>query len=65
MPEVLERCVRKLMRKGHSKSSAYAICSESTGWKKDKGGGWKKSTKSSPPASTTDLARGYKKMGRF
>jgi len=39
-PKPLERCVRKVRQKGHSKSSAYAICVKSTGWKKKKGGGW-------------------------
>lgn len=65
MPKVLDRCVKKVKKKGHSESSAYAICSKSTGWKRAKGGGWKKSTKSSPPATEADLKRGYKKMGRF
>lgn len=42
MPEVLERCVEKLKADGHTEPSAYAICSESTGWKAAKGGGWRK-----------------------
>lgn len=42
MPPKLERCVRKVMRQGKSKSSAYAICSKSTGWKRGKGGKWVK-----------------------
>ena len=50
MPAKLERCVSKVTKqqkdKGKSKedakSSAYAICSSSTGIKRKKGGGWKK-----------------------
>ena len=42
MPEELDRCVKKLMDEGKSESEAYAICSESTGWKRDEGGGWTK-----------------------
>jgi hypothetical protein len=30
------------MRKGYTKSQAYAICSASTGWVKGKGGKWVK-----------------------
>ena len=45
MPKKLDSCVRKVMAKGKSKSSAYAICSVSTGWKRKKGGGWKKRRK--------------------
>lgn len=45
MPAKLERCVQDLMRQGHSKSSAYAICVKSTGIKKKKGGGWTKGKK--------------------
>ena len=41
MPAKLERCVKHVTGQGKSKSSAYAICSNSTGWKKSKGGGWK------------------------
>jgi hypothetical protein len=41
MPAKLKRCVSKVQAKGHSKSSAHAICSKSTGWVKAKGGGWK------------------------
>ena len=37
MPKKLERCVRKVRRKGHSKDEAYAICSEATGYKVGKG----------------------------
>lgn len=42
-PRKLDRCVRKVQGKGHSKSSAYAICVSSTGIKRKKksqGGGW-------------------------
>jgi hypothetical protein len=42
MPKKLEDCVKKVMAQGKSKSEAYAICSESTGYKKAKGGKWKK-----------------------
>lgn len=41
MPAKLVRCVQHVQAQGKSKSSAYAICSKSTGWTKDKGGGWK------------------------
>jgi len=41
-PPQLDRCVEQVMAKGYSKDSAYAICVESTGWKKRKGGGWTK-----------------------
>lgn len=33
MPAKLKRCVEHVMAKGHSKSSAYAICISSTGLK--------------------------------
>jgi len=36
MPKKLMRCVRKVMRKGKSKSSAFAICIKSTGLKPHK-----------------------------
>ena len=42
MPKKLEDCVKKVMAQGKSKSEAYAICSESTGYKKAKGNKWKK-----------------------
>jgi hypothetical protein len=29
MPAILERCVADLMKKGHSKESAFAICTAS------------------------------------
>jgi hypothetical protein len=45
MPEVLDRCVKRLMNQGYSKDKAYAICVKSTGWKRGKGGKWVKSKK--------------------
>jgi hypothetical protein len=42
MPKILDKCVKKVKKQGKSKSSAYAICVKSTGWKKKKGGGWTK-----------------------
>jgi len=42
MPKKLDRCVKKVQAQGKSKSSAYAICSSSTGIKRKKGGGWTK-----------------------
>lgn len=47
MPDVLDRCVTKVMSQGKSKSRAYGICVASTGWKRKKGGGWTKSKKKS------------------
>jgi hypothetical protein len=41
MPKKMMSCVKKVQRSGKSKSSAYGICSSSTGWTKKKGGGWK------------------------
>lgn len=35
MPEILDRCVAKVMGKGHSEDSAYAICRESLGLEDD------------------------------
>lgn len=46
MPKKLERCVNKV-KQDKDKSSAYAICSSSTGIKKKKGGGWKQEMKES------------------
>lgn len=40
MPNMLDRCVKKVMAKGHDRSSAYAICTTSTGWKRKTSGGW-------------------------
>jgi len=45
MPKKLDRCVKKVSGEGKSQSSAYAICSESTGYKRTKGGGWKNTKK--------------------
>lgn len=42
MPAELDSCVESVMKKGKSKSQAYAICSKRTGWVRKKGGGWKK-----------------------
>ena len=42
MPKIIDRCVEKLRRKGKSKSAAYGMCSKSTGFKKCKGGKWRK-----------------------
>jgi hypothetical protein len=38
MPDELDRCVDSVKADGKSESSAYAICSKSTGWKVGKGG---------------------------
>jgi len=35
MPEILDKCVRSVMDKGHSESSAYAMCRSSLGLKSD------------------------------
>ncbi len=45
MPEKLDRCVKKLKKKGYEESSAYAICTKSTGYKRAKGGKWNKTKK--------------------
>jgi hypothetical protein len=42
MPAKLDRCVKKVMKQGKDKSSAFAICSKSTGWKVGKGSTKKK-----------------------
>ena len=42
MPAKLDRCVKDVKKQGKDESSAYAICSSSTGIKRKKGGGWKK-----------------------
>jgi hypothetical protein len=44
MPKKLERCVKKVKKKGSGKD-AWAICVKSTGIKKKKGGGWTKGKK--------------------
>lgn len=41
MPKQLTSCVKKVKRQGKDESSAYAICSTSTGWKRAKGKKWK------------------------
>ena len=45
MPKQLEDCVKKVRRKGYTKSEAYAICSKATGWVRGKGGEWVKKKK--------------------
>jgi hypothetical protein len=45
MPRALDSCVKKVMRKGYTKSKAYAICSKSTGWVRGSGGKWVKRKK--------------------
>jgi len=45
MPAKLERCVQHVVDQGKDKSSAYAICSKSTGWKKAGKHKWKKGKK--------------------
>jgi len=45
MPAILDRCVKDVMAKGKDKSSAYAICTTSTGYVRAAGGKWKKSIK--------------------
>lgn len=45
MPKKLDRCVKKVKKQGKDESSAYAICSASTGYKRKKSGGWRKGKK--------------------
>jgi len=48
MPKKLDRCVKKVKaknKKNKKKVNPYAVCSESTGYVKKKGGGWKKKKK--------------------
>lgn len=45
MPAKLDRCVTKLIKQGYSKSSAYAICSKSTGYVRNKNNRWIKKRK--------------------
>lgn len=45
MPKKLDRCVKKVMAKGKTKSQAYGACAKSTGIKQKKGGGWTKGKK--------------------
>jgi len=42
MPAKLDSCIKKVKRQGSDESSAYAICSKSTGWKVGKGSTKKK-----------------------
>jgi len=44
MPAKIERCVKKV-RKKSPKMNAWAVCAESTGMKRKKGGGWTKGKK--------------------
>lgn len=37
MPKKLDRCVKELMSKGHSESSAFAICTKALGKAQGKG----------------------------
>ena len=48
MPQVLDKCVSALKKKGMAEDRAYAICTVSTGWKKKKGGGWTKRKEKNP-----------------
>jgi hypothetical protein len=41
MPKPLDDCVKKLIAKGYPKDKAWAICIESTGYRK-KNGKWTK-----------------------
>ena len=45
MPKKLDRCVQGVMAQGKTEQEAYAICSDSTGIKRKKGGGWTKGDK--------------------
>ena len=40
MPKKLDSCVKKVKAQGKDEQAAYAICSNSTGIKRKKGGGW-------------------------
>lgn len=47
MPKKFDRCVKKVKAKNKGKPKSkkvnpYAVCSESTGYVRKKGGGWKK-----------------------
>ena len=47
MPAKLDRCVRKVKAQNANKPKGervnpHAVCSESTGYKRKKGGGWTK-----------------------
>lgn len=41
MPKQLTDCVKHVKSQGHDESSAYAICSKSTGWRRKSKGKWK------------------------
>jgi len=45
MPAKLDRCVKKVMASGKTKSQAYGACVKSTGIKRKRGGGWTKGKK--------------------
>ena len=45
MPKKLDRCVKRVKAQGKDEQAANAICSNSTGIKRKKGGGWKKTKK--------------------
>lgn len=60
MPHKLDRCVKKVKKQGKDESSAYAICSKSTGIKKKKGGGWTKGKEVTKESITFDDL--YKKL---
>lgn len=45
MPKKLDNCVKQVKAQGKKESSAYAICTTSTGIKKKAGGGWTKPPK--------------------
>jgi len=50
MPKPFDRCVAHIKSKNDynpTKYNPYAICSNSTGWKRKKGGGWKHESKKS------------------
>ena len=48
MPKKLKSCVAKVKKQGNDESSAFAICSSSTGIKRKKGGGWTKGESTIP-----------------
>lgn len=41
MPKELMDCVKSVKKSGKDESSAYGICSKSTGWRRGKKGSWK------------------------
>ena len=65
MPAKLKRCVSKVKKQGNDESSAYAICSSSTGIKRKKGGGWTKGESTLPTFSKyVDLVEAEKKKSK-